>query len=182
MNKENTNTNMNLEINGKLFPSWLLLNFKDYELPEILRKEGDDPCNEKFIKELTTYQKFVGQYLNYRSPFRDLLIYHGLGSGKTVTAINVYNVLYNYTPKWNVFILLKASLEQDPWMKDLAEWVKEPDRENKMKNIKFIHYDSPYADREFLEKVKQSDSSRESIFIIEEAHNLIRNVYGNISS
>jgi hypothetical protein len=182
MNRENTNINMNLEINGKLFPSWLLLNFKDYELPELLRKDGDDPCNEKFIKELTTYQKFVGQYLNYRSPFRDLLIYHGLGSGKTVTAINVYNVLYNYTPKWNVFILLKASLEQDPWMKDLAEWVKEPDRENKMKNIKFIHYDSPFADREFLEKVKQADSSRESIFIIEEAHNFIRNVYGNISS
>ena len=178
----NKDTNINLEINGRLFPSWLLLNFKDYELPDILRKEGDDPCNEKFIKELTTYQKFVGQYLNYRSPFRDLLIYHGLGSGKTVTAINVYNVLYNYTPKWNVFILLKASLEQDPWMKDLAEWVNEPDKDNKMKNIKFIHYDSPFADREFLEKVKQSDSSRESIFIIEEAHNFIRNVYGNISS
>ena len=30
--------NMNLEVNGKLFPSWVLLNFKKYQLPEIVRK------------------------------------------------------------------------------------------------------------------------------------------------
>ena len=85
--------NINLETNGRLFPSWLLLNFKKYELPEILRQEGEDPCNEKIVKELTTYQKFIGQYLNYRSPFKDILIYHGVGSGKTYSAINVYNIL-----------------------------------------------------------------------------------------
>jgi superfamily II DNA or RNA helicase len=174
--------NINLETNGRLFPSWLLLNFKKYELPEILRREGDDPCNEKIVKELTTYQQFLGQYLNYRSPFRDVLIFHGLGSGKTVSAINIYNVLYNYTPKWNVFLLIKASLKDDPWMKDLNEWIGTQDRDNKMGNIKFIHYDSPFADRDFLETVKKSDSSRESVFIFDEAHNFIRNVYNNISS
>lgn len=175
-------TNMNLEINGRLFPSWLLLNFKDYELPEILRKEGDDPCNEMYVKELTTYQKFLGQYLNYRSPFKDALVFHGLGSGKTVSAINIYNVLYHYTPKWNVYLLIKASLKDDPWMKDLSEWIGKQDFDAKMGNIKFIHYDSPFADRDFLEIVKQADSSRESIFIFDEAHNFIRNVYSNISS
>ena len=174
--------NLNLEINGRLFQSWLLLNFKAYELPEILRKEGEDPCSEKLIKELTTYQKFIGQYLNYRSPFTDILLFHGLGSGKTVSAINIYNVLYNYTPKWNVFLLIKASLKNDPWMKDLSEWIDKPDNENRMNNIKFIHYDSPFADRDFLEIVKNADSSRESIYIIDEAHNFIRNVYSNISS
>ena len=174
--------NINLEINGRLFPSWVLLNFKDYELPEIFRKEGEDPCNEKIKKEITTYQAFLGQFLNYRSSFRDMLIYHGLGSGKTVSAINIYNVLYNYTPKWNVFILIKASLKNDPWMKDLKEWI-EPlnDSTNRMNNIKFIHYDSPFADRDFLETVKKADSSRESIYIFDEAHNFIRNVYSNIS-
>ena len=65
---------LNLETNGRLFPSWLLLNFKNYEIPEILRKEGDDPCNETIVKELTVYQKFLGQFLNYRSPFKDVLV------------------------------------------------------------------------------------------------------------
>ena len=179
MSKE---SGINLEINGRIFPSWLLENFKTYELPEIFRKEGEDPCNEKIMKELTAYQKFIAQYLNYRSPFKDILLYHGLGSGKTVSTINIYNVLYNYTPKWNVFLLIKASLKDDPWLKDLGEWIGKEDRDNRMANIHFIHYDSPFADRDFLETVKKADSSRESLFIIEEAHNFIRNVYNNISS
>lgn len=174
--------NINLEVNGRLFPSWVLLNFKSYELPEIFRKEGEDPCNEKLKKEVTTYQAFLAQFLNYRSPFRDVLIYHGLGSGKTVSAIHIYNTLYNYTPKWNVFLLIKASLKDDPWMKDLNDWIETNDRDNRMKNLKFIHYDSPFADRDFLEIVKKSDSSRESLYIVDESHNFIRNVYSNISS
>lgn len=174
--------NINLEINGRLFPSWVLLNFKSYELPEIFRKEGEDPCNEQIKKEVTTYQAFLGQFLNYRSPFRDVLVYHGLGSGKTVSAIHIYNTLYNYTPKWNVFLLIKASLKDDPWMKDLNDWIETNDKDNRMKNLKFIHYDSPFADRDFLEIVKKSDSSRESLYIVDESHNFIRNVYSNISS
>jgi hypothetical protein len=173
--------NMNLEINGRLFPSWISLNFKSYELPEIFRKEGEDPCNETLKKEVTTYQAFLAQYLNYNSPFRDILVYHGLGSGKTVSAIHIYNTLYNYTPKWNVFLLIKASLKNDPWMKDLNEWIDANDRDNRMKNLHFIHYDSPFADRDFLETVKKTDSSRESLYIIDESHNFIRNVYSNIS-
>ena len=174
--------NINLEINGRLFPSWVLLNFKSYELPEIFRKEGEDPCNEQFKQEITTYQAFLGQFLNYRSPFRDVLVYHGLGSGKTVTTIHIYNVLYNYTPKWNVFLLIKASLKNDPWLKDLNNWIETNDRDNRMANLKFIHYDSPFADRDFLEIIKKTDSSRESLYIIDESHNFIRNVYSNISS
>ncbi len=176
------NKTINLEVNGRIFPSWILKNFKKYILPEIVRKAGEDPCNEKIKNELTTYQKFIGQYLNYRSPFKDVLVYHGLGSGKTVTAINVYNVLFNYTPKWNVFILIPASLRNDPWLKDLKEWLGKSDYDVRMKNIEFIHYDSPYADSDFLEKVKKADSSRASLYIIDEAHNFIRNVYNNISS
>ena len=35
------------------------------------------------------YQKFLGDYLTSSSNFKDILIYHGLGTGKTVTAINI---------------------------------------------------------------------------------------------
>jgi len=173
--------NINLERNGRLFPSWVLFNFKKFELPDILRKDGEDPCNEKFKKELSTYQKFLGQFLNYQSPFKDILVYHGLGSGKTVSAINIYNVLFNYTPKWNVFLLIKASLKNDPWLKDLNGWL-ESNKEKRMENIYFINYDSPFADRTFLETVKKADSSKQSLFIFDEVHNFINNVYNNISS
>jgi SNF2 family DNA or RNA helicase len=176
-------TIINLEQNGRLFPNWVMKNFKKFILPEIIRKEGEDPCNEPIIaNKLTIYQQFIGEYLNYRSPFKDILVYHGVGAGKTVSAINVYNILYNYTPKWNVFLLIPAALEDDPWMKDLKIWLSKENNEDRMNNLIFIHYDSPFADREFLEKVKKADSSKQSLFIIDETHRFITNVYNNISS
>jgi superfamily II DNA or RNA helicase len=174
---------INLEKNGRVFPNWIMKNFKRYILPEVIRKEGEDPCNEKIEKDkLTVYQEFIGKYLDYRSPFRDILLYHGVGAGKTVSVINVYNILYNYTPKWNIFLLIPAALHDDPWLKDLKNWLAKENLEERMKNLIFIHYDSPFADRDFLEKVKKADSSKQSLFIIEEAHRFINNVYNNVSS
>ncbi len=173
---------LHLEQNGRIFPTWVMDNFKKYTLPEILRIEGEDPCNEKRVEGLTLYQEFIGQYLNYQSPFKDMLVYHGVGSGKTNTMINVYNVLFNYTPKWNVFLLIPAALHDDPWLKDLKRWMAKDNFEQRFANIVFIHYDSPFADRDFLEKVKKADSSKTSLFVVDEAHKFITNVYNNVSS
>jgi len=175
-------SNINLEQNGRIFPLWVMQNFKKYILPEIIRKEGEDPCNEKIENKITLYQEFIGQFLNYESPFKDMLIYHGVGSGKTNTAINLYNILFNYTPKWNIFILCPASLHDDPWLKDIKEWMTKENFEQRFANIIFIHYDSPFADRDFLEKVKKADTNKTSMFIIDEAHRFINNVYNNVSS
>lgn len=184
----NTNTQNNyidLKINGRLFPLWILSNFKKYKLKPIIKIPGQDPCNlsdKDEVFELREYQKFISVYLDYKSPYRDILLYHGLGSGKTASAINVYNILYNYTPSWNVFILIKASLKNQPWLKDLKTWLSREDNGGRWDNIKFIHYDSPKADRDFLNKVKEADSSKKNMYIIDEAHNFIKNVYNNITN
>ena len=171
-----------LTVNGRLFPSWVLLNFKKFKLPEIIRKDGEDPCSVKTKAGLRLYQEFLSNYLSYKSPYRDILIYHGLGSGKTISSINIYNVLFNYTPNWNVFILIKASLKDDPWMKELNLFLSKDEKQMRFDNIKFVHYDSPYADKDFIELIKKSDSSKQSMYIFDEAHNFIKNVYNNISS
>ena len=178
-----SNQFINFQTNGKLFPSWILLNFKKYQLPEYIQNKDEDPCRMVETKqELRKYQEFLSKYLDYKSPYREILIYHGLGSGKTVTAINIYNTLYNYNPDWNVFILIKASLKKDPWEKDLNKWLSSKDKKDRFNNIKFIHYDSPYADKDFLNQVKMSDSSKKTIYIFDETHNFIKNVYNNINS
>ena len=109
-----SNKYVDLKINGRLFPSWVLLNFKEYKLPPSIRVKGEDPCNKQKTKlELRKYQEFISGFLDYKSPHKEILLYHGLGSGKTATTINLMNILYNYTPYWNVFILIKASIKGD---------------------------------------------------------------------
>lgn len=58
--------------------------------------------------ELYPYQKLVRDYLLIETPYRGLLVYHGLGSGKTCSAIAVAESLMT-TKK--VFVLLPASLK-----------------------------------------------------------------------
>ena len=111
------NEYVNLKVNGRVFPSWVLRNFKKYKLPEIIRKENEDPCNVEVKLELRKYQEFIGKYMGPQSPYNEILLYHGLGSGKTATCINLMNVMYNYTHDVNFVILIKASLRDDPWMK-----------------------------------------------------------------
>jgi len=176
------NKYIDFKTNGKLFPSWIIKNFKKYKLPEIFRSDTDDACNRGTKFEIKKYQQFIGAFLDYKSPYHDLLLYHNIGSGKSFTAINLYNILYNYNPGWNVFILLKATLRDHPWMSELEKFLQRDEYEFRFKNIIFISYDSPTADKQFLDAIRSSDSSKKSLYIIEEAHNFIRNVYTNINS
>ena len=185
------NEYVNLKVNGRVFPSWVLRNFKKYKLPEIIRKENEDPCNVEVKLELRKYQEFIGKYMGPQSPYNEILLYHGLGSGKTATSINLMNVMYNYTHDVNFVILIKASLRDDPWMKDLKIWLGRDPDETKIENIAqlgiynnihFVHYDSPYADRDFINVMKKIDTAKPTLYIIDEVHNFIRNVYSNINS
>lgn len=182
---------ISLTVNGRLFPEFVLKNFKKYKLPEILRKEDEDPCNVQTKMELRKYQEFMGDYLGPKSPYTSILLYHSMGSGKTITSINLMNILYNYDPSYNFIVLIKASLRDDPWMKDLKIWLGRDPSEEKIDNVSkltrfntihFVHYDSPFADKEFLNTMKTIDTSKPMAFFVDEAHNFIRNVYSNINS
>lgn len=61
-------------------------------------------------RELLPHQKVVRDYLMMETPYRGLLLYHGLGSGKTCSSIAVAESLLT-TKK--VFVMLPASLESN---------------------------------------------------------------------
>lgn len=176
---------IDLKVNGRLFPSWILLNFGKFKLPpELQSDENEDLCQRKTKNALRKYQEFITRYLDFRSPYKNILLYHGMGSGKTTTAINVYNMLYNYSPDWNMFILLPASLHST-WDEELLDHplglgLNQNEIKRRYSNIKFIHYDAPNAHKQFLDAVKESDSSKKSIFVFDEVHNFINNVYNNV--
>jgi len=69
--------------NRKLFTQKLTELFKPYQ-KDLLSSEGTVSCDATRSDEfdLLTHQKVVRDYLNLYTPYRGLLLYHGLGSGK----------------------------------------------------------------------------------------------------
>ena len=59
---------------------------------------------------LLTHQKIVRDYINHYSPYRGLLLYHGLGSGKTCSSIAIAEGLKSEKQVW---IMTPASLEMN---------------------------------------------------------------------
>jgi hypothetical protein len=59
-----------------------------------IKKQADILCNADF--ELMPHQLFVKNFLSFQTPYNSLLLYHGLGTGKTCTAIGVAEEMRNY--------------------------------------------------------------------------------------
>jgi hypothetical protein len=53
------------------------------------------------------HQKFIKDYMSFASPYRGILLYHELGSGKTFSSIAAAEILMNHM---DVIVLLPASL------------------------------------------------------------------------
>lgn len=60
--------------------------------------------------DLLTHQKIVRDYLNLYTPYRGLLLYHGLGSGKTCTSIALAEGMKSHK---RVYIMTPASLKMN---------------------------------------------------------------------
>uniref|UniRef100_A0A6C0DL38 Helicase C-terminal domain-containing protein n=1 Tax=viral metagenome TaxID=1070528 RepID=A0A6C0DL38_9ZZZZ len=90
-----------------------LTNLLNPYLKELLANEESVSCesrsqNDNF--DLLTHQKIVRDYLNLYTPYRGLLLYHGLGSGKTCTSIALAEGMKSDK---RVFILTPASLKMN---------------------------------------------------------------------
>jgi ribA/ribD-fused uncharacterized protein len=58
------------------------------------------------------YQAFVREYLRYETPYRGLLVYHGLGSGKTCSAIAAAEALFG-TRGMKIVVMTPFSLRDN---------------------------------------------------------------------
>ena len=75
--------------NREIFVDFISSLFKSYK-QKILDDEDEISCGEEERKfSLLTHQKIVRDYLNLYTPYRGLLLYHGLGSGKTCSSIAI---------------------------------------------------------------------------------------------
>jgi hypothetical protein len=85
------------------------------KIPEYGKAPDYDACKKlgagaQQQLEMYEYQKFVREYVRQASPYRGLLVYHGLGSGKTCSSIGVAESLLNNK---KIYVLLPASLQEN---------------------------------------------------------------------
>ena len=66
----------------------------DGDIVPDIEKHSDQLCNSEF--ELAPHQLFVRNFLSFQTPYNSLLLYHGLGSGKTCSAISVAEEMRDY--------------------------------------------------------------------------------------
>lgn len=166
---------------GKRFPLWVIRTFEDLIMGKDIVKEGEDPCRviTSTKKMLRPYQLFLSRYLSLRQ-FRGLLVYHGLGSGKTAGAVHLIGVLNNkYDTPYNVVILLPASL-QTTWRNEISQWLPEHDKYSEY--IHFISTNAPNLETQFFDMIKKLDTTRNTLYMVDECHNFISNVHSNILS
>jgi hypothetical protein len=63
--------------------------------------------------ELFAQQRFCRHYLSHEGPHRGLVLYHGLGSGKSCSAIATSEALREVAPGRPVYVMLPASLRRN---------------------------------------------------------------------
>lgn len=61
---------------------------------------SDNICNREF--EIAPHQEFVKTFLSNNTPYNSLLLYHGLGTGKTCSAISVCEEMRNYIKQYGI--------------------------------------------------------------------------------
>ena len=128
--------------NRKVFVNFINNLFSQYrdkvlEEAKLAVGEGEDIvetfCNKGSDKEkefeLLTHQKIVRDYINIYSPYRGLLLYHGLGSGKTCSSIAIAEGLKS---ERQIIVMTPASLRRnyidelkncgDPFYKKNQHW------------------------------------------------------------
>ncbi len=104
-------------ITRKNFIDWYDNTFKKYK--SISNKKIELKCDEekleceKVVKksfEAFPHQKIVRDFLNSESPYRGLLIFHGLGVGKTCSSIGIGEAFKN---ERKIVVLLQKSIKQN---------------------------------------------------------------------
>lgn len=97
--------------NRKIFVNFVSSLFSPYR-EKFIRDKTTFTCDKKSLEEfeLLTHQNLVRDYINLYTPYRGLLLYHGLGSGKTCTSIAIAEGLKSGK---QVYILTPASLRMN---------------------------------------------------------------------
>ena len=101
----------------KGFASFIVKTYGDFALPPQLQAPDMEACSRlgaagEDTTKMYLYQQFVREYVRQASPYRGTLVYHGLGSGKTCSAIAAMEALYGTSGK-KIIVMTPFSIQDN---------------------------------------------------------------------
>lgn len=163
--------------------------FIRYKIPK-RKKSFESICFPKKF-ELQHPQNFLSKYINPKTPYKGVLVYHSIGAGKTCTAINIAE---QWKHQRKIIVVLPASLIGN-FRGELRskcagdEYLTDKDREKlralhptndeykdiiKKSNHKINKYYSIFSYNKFVEYAQNNEISlRNSVIIIDEIQNMV---------
>lgn len=100
---------------SKAFRKFINAEFATYKLPTPLDSRiNPDACKIAGAADVQVYkyQAFIRDYMRQAAPYRGVLVYHGLGSGKTCTSIAAAEALYSQSNK-KIFVFTPKALKEN---------------------------------------------------------------------
>ena len=162
--------------NRKEFVEWINETFLKY------RATGkEQPLSKKFSP--FKYQKLLRDYMQNNSPYRGVLLYHSLGSGKTCTAITIAE---NLKIERNIVVMLPASLRTNFIEDGLLfcgdeKYKLRLSNANSNSNYKNKYSFISYNANNTIQQLKKIGSLDNKVIIIEEVHNLISKIISGVT-
>jgi len=161
-----------IDINNKNFQSFINKLFDIYKLTNKTEK-----INRNNPKPFL-YQKFLRDYFQNDSPYRGILLYHGLGSGKTCTAVTISENLKKFK---NVIIMLPAALKDNFIQNGLLFCGKDSKKYKEIPGLidesyTFISTNASNT----LAQIEKIGTLDNHVIIIEEAHNLVSKIVSGL--
>jgi len=174
------------DIDSYLYPS---LSDKNFNIKIASKKEFNDTKYDGTIFEdikaqadilakadfeLSPHQAFVKNFMSFNTPYNSLLLYHGLGSGKTCSAIGVCEEMRDYMKQMGItkrIIIVASENVQDNFRLQLFD-------ERKLKQVDGIWNIRACTGNKFLQEINPMNMKgipREKV--ISQIKNLINSYY-----
>jgi hypothetical protein len=86
--------------------------FREAQAAAITALEDSEPCDNSMesVFEISPVQRLISRFLNPLTPYKGLLLFHGVGVGKTCTAIRVSEEYLKVYPYSKVYIIVPKSI------------------------------------------------------------------------
>lgn len=164
-------------------------NFSNYKMHRDKRTMDEICTSESGAFELQKHQKFLQEWTKKNfDKIRSMLLYHSLGSGKTITSITIAEQCMQINPKYKTIVVTPARLKTN-FYDELLLLSKYGDLESKADQQREIHKNYDIMSFENIKKLaKQSTSSlsqwareftQNRIILIDEVHNIFSSNYDN---